>query len=384
MKRKLIYRIFAITLLLTMILPALPVGAAESTSSWSFDRETGKLSIYESDAMALSFSSGSTDKWRAYASEIKSVTIGDGVILIASYAFENCENLTQVEISNSVCSIDSFAFKGCKSLTRVEIPNSVRFIDMCAFDACYNLTSVDFEAGSRLEYILTAAFMRCTNLTSIEIPDSVIYLDMDAFNSCTNLESVKFGTNSKLTDIGTRAFQNCKKLGNIEIPAGVTSLGARTFEGCTSLAAITYRGTRQKWDKIEKGSNWCSANVKINCHEHAYGAWKITKAPTDTAEGMKERSCACGYKEYEVIPLPETEPAPTDTTAPERDTEAVPTDTTNETVSNNYLEQAYDVFRQIYDPFHLLPSGCGSSIASPALFCVISIGAACLLRRKKD
>ena len=175
MKRKLIYRIFAITLLLTVILPALPVGAAESTSSWSFDRETGKLSIYENDAMALSFSSGSTDKWRAYASEIKSVTIGDGVRLIASYAFENCENLTQVEISNSVCSIDSFAFKGCKSLTRVEIPNRVRFIDMCAFDACCNLTSVDFEAGSRLEYILTAAFMRCTNLTSIEFSANTIF-----------------------------------------------------------------------------------------------------------------------------------------------------------------------------------------------------------------
>ena len=161
---------------------------------------------------------------------------------------------------------------------------------------------------------------------------------------------------------------------------------------------ITYRGTRQQWDQIEKGSNWCSANVKITCHEHIYGAWKITKAPTDTADGMKERICACGYKEYESIPVPKTEPVPSDTVAPEHDADAVPTDTAasegdtetvpfdaaNQTDSNDYLEQAYDVFKQVYDPFRLLPSGCGSSIASPVLFCVIFLGAACSFYPKKE
>lgn len=36
-------------------------------------------------------------------------------------------------------------------------------------------------------------------------------------------------------------------------------------------------------------------------HEHSYGEWKTALAPTCTAEGKKERECACGDKQTEAI-----------------------------------------------------------------------------------
>ena len=36
-------------------------------------------------------------------------------------------------------------------------------------------------------------------------------------------------------------------------------------------------------------------------HTHTYGEWTVVKEATETEEGLKERVCACGEKETEVI-----------------------------------------------------------------------------------
>lgn len=38
------------------------------------------------------------------------------------------------------------------------------------------------------------------------------------------------------------------------------------------------------------------------CHEHEFGEWKTTLEPTCTANGEKQRECACGEKQTETIP----------------------------------------------------------------------------------
>ena len=37
--------------------------------------------------------------------------------------------------------------------------------------------------------------------------------------------------------------------------------------------------------------------------DHAYGAWTVTAAPTETAAGAAERECACGDKETSIVPV---------------------------------------------------------------------------------
>ena len=54
--------------------------------------------------------------------ELKTVTIADGILNIWENAFENCKNLTDVIIPNGLKQIGNEAFKNCKSLEYVKIP----------------------------------------------------------------------------------------------------------------------------------------------------------------------------------------------------------------------------------------------------------------------
>lgn len=104
------------------------------------------------------------------------------VVAIASFAFDNCDNLTSISIPNCVTEIYEDGFWGCNSLESVTLPNSVT-------------------------YIGNSAFGNCESLTSVTIPNSVITIDNYAFHHCSNLTSVMIGNST--TDIGSYAFTNC-------------------------------------------------------------------------------------------------------------------------------------------------------------------------------
>ena len=80
-------------------------------------------------------------------------------------AFNNCDDLTNIEISESVISIEDYAFCACESLINIKIPDSATSIGSAAFWLCYGLTSV--EIGNSITSIGNNAFASCVNLTSL-------------------------------------------------------------------------------------------------------------------------------------------------------------------------------------------------------------------------
>ena len=94
-----------------------------------------------------------------------SITLKEGTVGIATYAFRSCSGLTSVTIPNSVTSIGSYAFSSCSGLTSVTIPNSVTSIGEWAFSY--------------------------SGLTSVTIPNSVTSIGYSAFRGCSGLTSVK-------------------------------------------------------------------------------------------------------------------------------------------------------------------------------------------------
>ena len=72
-------------------------------------------------------------------SGLTSVTIGNSVDIIASYAFYNCSGLTSVTIPDSVTTIGGYLFAYCSGLTSVTIPDSMTSIGDYAFYNCTNL-----------------------------------------------------------------------------------------------------------------------------------------------------------------------------------------------------------------------------------------------------
>jgi hypothetical protein len=93
---------------------------------------------------------------------LASVTIGNGVTNIDTYAFINCTSLTNVLFGNHVISIGNLAFCQCYDLASVTFPSSLKSLGLAAFLSCSSLTNVTF--GSGVTNIGTSAFSGCPNL----------------------------------------------------------------------------------------------------------------------------------------------------------------------------------------------------------------------------
>ena len=203
---------------------------------------------------------------------LTNITMSDGVTSIGSSAFSGCSGLTGITILDSITSIGSNAFYNCSGLTSITIPDSVTGIGRGAFSGCNSLTSITIpfvgsggSSNTHFGYVFGAlrysnnrsyvpstlkeviiiggisigshAFYGCSGLTSITILDSVISLEDSAFYGCSGLTSITIP--DSVTSIGDYAFSGCSGLTSITIPDSVTSIGDYAFSGCGGLTSIT-------------------------------------------------------------------------------------------------------------------------------------------------
>ena len=160
-------------------------------------------------------------------SNIKTVTIGNGVTKIGNYLFYSCENLTCINLPNSVTSIGDKAFNSCDKLTIQTIPNSVTNIGKWAFARCsFADTEVIIPSGVK---IIKDGVFAFTNITSIDIHNSVTKIGYYAFEFCEYLESIDIP--NSVISIGDMAFYN-SSIDDFRIEDGekTLSLGNSVFE----------------------------------------------------------------------------------------------------------------------------------------------------------
>ena len=190
------------------------------------------------------------------------------VTSIGSNAFFGCRDLTSITIGNAVTSIGTFAFGWCSGLTgSITIPSSVTSISIGIFAGCSGIESISVEAEnviydsrnncnaiieSASNTLITGckktvipnsvtlignnAFRDCSGMTSITIPNSVASIGISAFFGCSGLASVIVP--NSVTTIGGNAFRECTGLTSITIPNSVTSIGHDAFNGCNGLTEI--------------------------------------------------------------------------------------------------------------------------------------------------
>jgi len=199
--------------------------------------------------------------------DITTVTIKDGCMVLAYGVFSDCSSITSVTIPASVKSIDAWAFSNCSSLTSVtfEEGSQLTSIGSSAFNGCSKLTNITIPAG--VTSIENSTFSGCSSLTSITIPDSVTSIRSSAFNGCSSLQyhvsnGLKYLGNEnnpyhvlidvETTDITTATiedgckvilssiFENCSSLISVTIPASVLNIEDSTFSGCSNLIRVTF------------------------------------------------------------------------------------------------------------------------------------------------
>lgn len=80
--------------------------------------------------------------WINYKTSLLRVVISDGVTSVGAGAFEDYDNLTQVEFGNSIVQIGARAFFSCDGLTSIYLPSTFKKFGVNSFQSCKNLTEI--------------------------------------------------------------------------------------------------------------------------------------------------------------------------------------------------------------------------------------------------
>ena len=289
-----------------------PTGQCGENVYWTFDKDTGLLTISGSGSMNNYVNESSP----FYSSSlIKTVVIENGVTRIGSTAFSGCTGLTSLTIPDSVTRIGEYVFSGCTGLKELTMPCSVK-IDRTSFSECINIEKVTLTKGTGemngyedfynftytytpwyrsrdhikeiiLEDGITSignyAFHKCTGLKSITIPDSVTNIGDSTFYGCTGLTSITIP--DSVTSISWGAFYDCKTIyynaknaitdssafhsaEKIIVGDSVVKIGNDAFNHCDNLESVTFMGD----NRIEMGSNifeYCN-KLKIYCKDNSF------------------------------------------------------------------------------------------------------------------
>lgn len=178
-------------------------------------------------------------------------TIRTDTILIEDGAFYNCDNLTQVDLNTpNLTTIGSSAFNDADNITNIDIPQNVASIGSQAFYNCDKLKNINVDESntnytSNNQGVLfnhnkndLIVYPMGKEETSYSIPQSVYNINSYAFAQANSL--VNIGIPNDLTSIGYEAFSYCSNIKNIDIPQSVSSIGSWAFRNCSSLESIEF------------------------------------------------------------------------------------------------------------------------------------------------
>lgn len=235
----------------TSMLTAITQGTTGDIELWASWTEHSVLTFeFEDDAYTV------TDCPKDYSGIIHIPTMYNGypVTKIGDYAFESCEDITEVVLSDDIVEIGIGAFSKCEKLETINLDSNIEIIGQSAFEECYALTAITI--GDLVTEIRDFAFNRCTHLSTVTLGESVQILGRQAF-AYTALTSITL--NDVIETIGNFAFFDCTKLNQIVIPNTITYIGEFAFTNCFELTIyFESSGITGDWD-----DNWNSSNCPV-------------------------------------------------------------------------------------------------------------------------
>ena len=179
-------------------------------------------------------------------SKIQTVIIPDSVKKIESFAFNYCDNLTEIIYLNDggVLTIEDYAFNNCRVLSEINIPKSVEKIGYRAFSTCPNIRKIVVSLNNK-SFCAIGGVLYSRDMTTLISVAPAIY---------TN----RFVIPGDVRKIASGAFKDCDNIENISVPNTITEIGENVFgEG---LKVIEFGGTCAEWLALI-GENGASGSV---------------------------------------------------------------------------------------------------------------------------
>lgn len=242
--------------------------------------ENGRLTINKESVM-LDYESAEDTPWYNSRNEIDRILTQYMVKKISSYAFADCNKVTEVYIGDEITEIGDYAFSGCASLEKItfvgtmakwkeiqigagnDVLNEVAIIcsdgvinasegekilasGKCGENAYWTLDangtliitgegSISDEAND--EYKQGGWSAQRAKIKVVVIKQGITKIGRSAFGDCENL--MKVDIPSSVIAIGDYAFFRCYRVENIIIPDTVTEIGECAFYGCDGLTSFT-------------------------------------------------------------------------------------------------------------------------------------------------
>ena len=257
--------------------------------------ENGRLTINKESVM-LDYESAEDTPWYNSRNEIDRILTQYMVKKISSYAFADCNKVTEVYIGDEITEIGDYAFSGCSSLEKItfvgtiakwkeiqigvgnDILNSVQIV--CA-DGIIN----EEESGATVISPIVASGKSGDNITWKLRQNGTLQIDgmgsmknydyypapwrydysRDTYRS-QKVKMVIIGMG--VTSIGRDAFYGCENMISIFMPEGISIIGDGAFSGCSSLIDVYIpESTRSIGGAAFKG---CESLTKIRIPEGIY------------------------------------------------------------------------------------------------------------------
>ena len=121
---------------------AVPSGLCGENLVWLL--EEGTLTISGTGEMA-DCSQGAP--WIHYKEQIQKVVLKGGITSVGAGAFENYDNLKEVDFGDALTQIGEKAFQGCDGLTKLQLPASFKIFGEDCLRECTNLTEIHCQGG---------------------------------------------------------------------------------------------------------------------------------------------------------------------------------------------------------------------------------------------
>jgi hypothetical protein len=172
------------------------------------------------------------------------VTVGDGVLV--AY---NGTSRTPV-LPDSVRHLGG-AFAGRSDIRSLTLGKGVLTVSDMALSFCSELAEVNF--GLSLVYVGDQAFSGSEKIESLVFPDTLRYLGSQACLNCYALKYVYLG--KSLTALGSNTFEYSQALRTVFIPKTLTDLRTSHFTDCMSLSILLYEGSEEEFNSVAKNDN---------------------------------------------------------------------------------------------------------------------------------
>lgn len=174
---------------------------------------------------------------------LKKAVIGRKINEIPCGAFSNCSLAEGIIFKGEIKKICDSAFKGC-GFSHFEIPDSVREIEGWAFENCNELTEITIP---KVESLGQFSFSFCEKLKKAVVLCG--WINSDVFKNDTALEEVYVADNPDASYSFISGLSGCTSLKALYLPKRISKIYASNIP--ENLKYIYYSGSEEDWSKVK-------------------------------------------------------------------------------------------------------------------------------------